>query len=236
MKYKFFWVGILIIVILIIISFNIFLLSNKNVQNKIKFSYNISIINNEESGDYTNSIKVEGNRLLIRQNFVKSSPCNSINYTIDKNDSVIEIIPKDITRKNREGGCIAMLGNDFIEINLILENGNYTLNIYSLNKQFLIKSRKIIIGKSDSYENCMNKIHIPKEYAKGEVIVDFNENVTEDEIQEFKLNLGSEAIIEKHGELGLIKFSEGNEIGWICNLKDYNVVKDAYFNVIVHAT
>ncbi|MBI2045356.1 hypothetical protein HYT23_04830 [Candidatus Pacearchaeota archaeon] len=125
----------------------------------LEFFYNISVSNEYYAGNLSiedidsmadpienpenfTEITIKENKLIIKQAFAKPDPCTSINYTVQKNNSVINIIPKIISQDNN-GGCAAVLAYDEVEINIILENGEYLVNIYdlwNLNEPFFNKT------------------------------------------------------------------------------------------------
>lgn len=151
-----------LMVILVVVN-GIFLISyfkeDKNVNDKIEFSYNVSVSTWDftfeeytkkngteplESPENFNEIEINGNKVKINQVFGKSSPCTSMNYTIVKENNTIIIIPKLIPN---EGMCTAVIAYDDVEIDLTLNSGAYKINIYNFYNQetpFLTKEITII--------------------------------------------------------------------------------------------
>lgn len=231
---KFISVFLLIMIILLIFVNIVFLFYFKEFKEERKeteFSYNVSINKNVDSKE--SFIKIEGNTLVIKQNFAKPSPCNNINYTINKENYTINIIPEDLPESGNNL-CTAMISSDFVEIDLKLKEGNYTVNLYSWwNKKSPFISKNVEIGSELSeYEKCINNIYIPGMYKEGDIIVDFKRDTTEYEIQEFEMIVGSVVDIERHSSFVLIKVENGKELEEICRLKDFRIVEDAYFNGI----
>ncbi len=121
-----------------------------------QFTYELIKIENErpqnisfdELGITVLEKKIDGNNILLKNVFLKPTPCNVVNYTIVKNMSVINIIPQDMTPEyiDKTSGCATVISYDIIKINIFLPNGEYTLNTYSWwNKQKPAISEKIII-------------------------------------------------------------------------------------------
>jgi len=229
MKNKAIWIVILILLIAGIIIINIYFKSyfagERKEPEETEFSFNVSTVDSR----FTNEpyfIEIKGHRAVIRQKFSKPSPCNSVNYTITKDNFTIDVIPEDISHSG--GGCIAVIGADFVEINLILSDRNYTINMYSWwNKTSPFFSKEIMIGKEDNqYEKCMNETTVPGEYVKGEVLIDFKEGVTENERQDFEMNFAASVYADRHYDTDVVKVPEGKELEWMCKLKDYTAVKD----------
>ena len=88
------------------------------------------IIEPSESPENFTEIIIEENSLIIKQAFAKPNPCTSMDYAIQKNKGIINIIPKIIPSNDNGMGCTGVIAYDKVEINIILESGEYLVKIY----------------------------------------------------------------------------------------------------------
>ncbi|MBU2589573.1 MAG: hypothetical protein KKB39_02300 [Nanoarchaeota archaeon] len=111
------------------------------VSEKIKFSYSISIKELEwgATPEEFNKIIIDKNNVIIHQIFEKPNPCTNVEYTVIKKGFLINIVPEKIPEKpiiDPETGeeilstCVQVIAFDAVEINLILSEGDYTINFY----------------------------------------------------------------------------------------------------------
>ena len=172
---------ILIIFVLIIVNIIIFYYNQELYS---KFSYKINVKENLAEKD--NYIKIEGNKVFIRQNFFKPDPCYKIKYQISNKNHTINLIQENFSIDN---SCItvAVIAYDTVDLNLTLDK-NYTFNMYSLwNKEEPFISKELIIGDNEtSYNKCVNETYVPGRYKEGDIIVDIKPGTNERDIQELE--------------------------------------------------
>ena len=128
------------IVILIVINM-VFLLNYYSQNEKIEFSYNISILGQKYSQEGLSEIKINENTVIIGHVFSVPSPCTKMNYVLTKEDSIINISPQVIpqepvidpeTGEEIIRGCVAVISYDLVEINLTLDKKGYSISLYEL--------------------------------------------------------------------------------------------------------
>ena len=108
-----------------------------------EISYLLSVKKSDSETQEKSEITVNENKVTIDYIFEKPTPCTSLNYTILKNGNTIKIIPKVIYGK---GICIEVIAYDEAIIEFTLDEGTYTINIYSVwDKSNPLLSKEIII-------------------------------------------------------------------------------------------
>ncbi len=124
-----------IIAVLIVIVLSIALFSNgESNYSEPEFSYQTKIV---ESGTYSDGVESQNYvdsiayHIYIQQVFQKPSPCTNVNYTVVKNEKVIDIIPVNIPKEDDESVCATVIAYDFVEFDIALPKGDYIINFYS---------------------------------------------------------------------------------------------------------
>lgn len=94
-----------------------------------------TLIDPLENPEMFNNITTAGNKIIIKQVFIKPTPCTSMNYTIqqeEKMNHMIHVIPKILPPEDPEVGCIAVMAYDDVEINIAVNEkaGSYGVHLH----------------------------------------------------------------------------------------------------------
>lgn len=100
------------------------------------------------------------------------------------------------------------------------------------------------INLSESVKECIskNENEINYKYSKGELIVDFNQNLSEEQVNNFlKSFVGSDELslsdryFSSSENRRIIRVPEGTEIEWMCKFRENNLVEAVYLDRLVYA-
>lgn len=98
--------------------------------------------------DNFNNMTINKNRVIIHQIFEKPTPCTRVKYIVKKKNLVIDIIPKEKARFNLHSLCILVIGADFVEVDMTLTPGNYTINFRDFWRKNIFKMKTIQIAQT----------------------------------------------------------------------------------------
>jgi len=95
---------------------------------------------------------------------------------------------------------------------------------------------KLVNKTNDTQECIRNEIEkAPEEYAPGDIIVGFKEDVKEDEAKSLLNSLNLTFEFNSPLSAAIVKVPKGYEIEWICKIKNYDIVRYAELNGIYKA-
>lgn len=95
----------------------------------IAFSYEIMKSDCAYTENVVNQVRTSEHKLFLRLDMVLPTPCDSADYKVTKSDSILKITQEDTTVMQEGIVCIQVAACEGIDINMTLENGDYTIII-----------------------------------------------------------------------------------------------------------